>query len=238
MSTCKVTFQFEKAYENKYPVYDIIINGNPLDFMDPVSLIEGKKEVELSEGKHIIEIIQNNFFSKSTPVDDTIKMVSRLTDAKPYKYEESPYFVSMEGILEVHGDGTVNIKLMELSEGRDFTKYSLDISCENDVKISSQNQKCISNKSATLKWIFHKCFVVFLGLCLALLFSFGSIFAFNGKSFFIGVIFMGMGLGLFIITAVALAVVIDKYIRDKKFRTRKVFLDEKNHEIKISKDNE
>ncbi len=238
MSTCKVTFQFEKAYENKYPVYDIVINGNPLDFMDPRSLLEGKKEVDLSKGKHIIEIIQNNFFSKSTPVDDTLKMVSRLTDARPYKYEESPYFVSMEGVLEVHDDGIVNIKLMELEDFREWTKYSLYITCEEGVKISSQSQKCISNKSATLKWIFHKCFVVFLGLCMALLFSAGSIFAFNGKSVFIGIIFMGVGLGLFIITAVALAVVIDKYIRDKKFRTRKVFLDEKNQEIKISKDNE
>ena len=49
---------------------------------------------------------------------------------------------------------------------------------------------------------------------------------------------MGVALGLFIIVIVAVAVVIDRYRRDKKFRTRQVFLDEKNREIKISKDGE
>ena len=238
MPDCKITFQFQKAYENKYPVYDIIINGKPLDFMDPRSLLDGKKEIELPKGKHIIEIVQNNFFTKSSPVADTVKMVSRLVDAKPYKYEESPYYVSADGILEVKGDGNINIELLELSEDKEFTKYSLDIICQGDVNITSENQRCISNKSATLKWVFHKSFVVLLGLCMALLFAGASIFSFNGESIFIAIIFMGVALGLFIIVIVAVAVVIDRYKRDKKFRTRQVFLDEKNREIKISKDGE
>lgn len=238
MPSCKITFQFQKAYENKYPVYDITINGKTLDFLDPKSLLDGKKEIELPKGKHIIEIVQNNFFTKSTPTSDTMKMVSRLVDPNPYKYEESPYYVRLNGILNVQGDGTFNIELLELSSDKDFTKYSLDVTCEGDISLLSEEQSCISNKSATLKWVFHKCFVVLLGLCMALLFAGGSVFAFNGHSFFIAIIFMGVALGLFLITVVALAVVIDKYRRDKKFRTREVFLDEKNREIRISKDGE